>query len=68
MNNGLNKEVKEYRTAIAVAKEMLKKRIISQDDYAVICTVLTEEFGLKTSTIFSDYDLICTEKDGNMRH
>lgn len=68
MDKALYEKVTEYRTALAVTKEMLTKGIISDEDYAVICTVLAEKCGLKSSTIFSEIDLISAEDHGNIRH
>ena len=68
MDKALYEKVKGYRTALAIVKEMRGKGIITADDYAQISLVLAEKFRLKTSTIFSEIDLLCVERRGNMRH
>lgn len=68
MDKALYEKVKGYRTALAIVKEMRGKGIITADDYAQISLVLAEKFGLKTSTLFSEIDLLCVERRGSMRH
>ncbi len=68
MDKALYEKVKGYRTVLAIVKEMQEKGIITADDYAQISLVLAERFGMKTSTIFSEIDLLCVERRGNMRH
>ena len=68
MDKALYEKVNGYRTALAIVKEMQGKGVITAEDYAQISLVLTEKFGLKTSTIFSEIDLLCVERRGNMRH
>ena len=68
MDKELMERVKEYRTSVAVIREMLSKGIISEADYAVIYTVLAEKCGLKSSTIFSEIDLISAVDHGNIPH
>lgn len=68
MDKALYEKVKAYRTALSIVKEMQEKGIITADDYAQISLVLAEKYGLKTSTIFSEIDLLCVEHRGNMRH
>lgn len=58
MTKELYKKVMEYRITLSIAKEMLNSGIISADDYHILCTVFAEKYGLKSSTIFSDFDLI----------
>ena len=52
MTEQLTRRVAAYRTAMSIIKEMLKKGLISADDYAKIDTKMTEKYGLKSSTIF----------------
>ena len=68
MNKELYGKVREYRTAVAIVKEMLSKSLITDAEYGTICTVLAGRFGLENSTIFSDMDLITPTADGNMHH
>ena len=52
MTEQLVKKVAAYRTAMSIIKEMLKKGLISADDYAKIDTKMAKKYGLKSSTIF----------------
>lgn len=66
MDKQLYERVKDYRIALAVVREMLTAGVITENDYGIICTVLAEEYGLKSSTIFSEIDLIYGKNDANM--
>ncbi len=68
MDKKLYDRVREYRTAVCVAKEMLSKGLINEKEYGVICTIFAGKFGLENSTIFSDFDLITAANNGNMHH
>ncbi len=68
MDEGLYKNVREYKTALALIREMRSAGIISIADYGILCTVLAEKYGLKSSTIFAEFDLISGCTDGNIRH
>ena len=68
MDKDLRARIADFRISITVVKEMLSKGLITRDEYAIICTVLASRYGLKNSTIFSDIDLICTGRDGNIGH
>ena len=68
MDKVLYEKVKSYRTSLALVREIQSKGIITADDYEQISLVLAGEYGLKTSTIFSEIDLLCVEHRGNMRH
>ena len=52
MTEELARKVRAYRTAMSIIGEMLKKGLISDEDYAVIDTKMAEKYGLKSSTIF----------------
>lgn len=68
MDKALYEKIRDYRTSLAIVKEMQESGIITADDYEQISLVLAGKYGLKTSTIFSEIDLICVESRGNMRH
>ena len=68
MDKVLYEKVKGYRTSLALVKEMQSNGIITAEDYEQISLVLAGKYGLKTSTIFSEIDLIFVESRGNMRH
>lgn len=66
MNKALFKRVRVYRTTVGIIKEMLSRGIITGDEYAIVCTVIASKNGLKSSTIFSEIDLISVEKRANI--
>lgn len=68
MDEGLYKNVRKYKTALALTREMLSVGIITVAEYGILCTVLAEEYGLKSSTIFAEIDFISGCTDGNIRH
>jgi hypothetical protein len=68
MDKGLREKVTGYRIAMSLVKEMLSRGLVREDEYAVICTILAARFGLGTSTIFSDIDLITADTGGNIGH
>ena len=68
MNKELYWKVINYRTALALVKEMRSNGLVSEAEYLVICTVLASRFGLSMSTIFSEIDLISPPNDGNIAH
>lgn len=37
---------------MSLANEMLTKNVISQEEYAVIDTIMTKKYGVTSSTIF----------------
>lgn len=46
--------VTAYRTAMSLAKEMLKRGIIGQEEYAVIDTIMAKKYGLSSCTIWRE--------------
>ncbi len=68
MDKALRTKAEQYLTAMSVIKEMLKNGIVSYSDVPVLSTVLASKCGLSSCTIFSDIDLIISEKRGNIRY
>lgn len=64
----LAKKVAAYRTAMSVAREMVSKGILTDEEYAVIDTKMAGKYGLNSSTIFRRIDLINSGTDVNIRH
>ena len=64
----LAKKVAAYRTAMSVAREMVSKGILTEEEYAVIDTKMAGKYGLNSSTIFRRIDLINSGTDVNIRH
>lgn len=52
MYDDLRSRIEHYRAAMAMATEMLRKRLISEEEYAIIDTIMTKKYGLTSSTIF----------------
>jgi len=46
--------VTAYRTAMSLAKEMLNRGIIRQEEYAVIDTIMAKKYGLSSCTIWRE--------------
>lgn len=66
MDIGLYGRIKEYNTVLAVIREMRSAGIITDKDFGIICTVLAEEYGLSSCSIFAGIDLITARTDGNI--
>lgn len=52
MTEDLRMKVSDYRTAILIFQKMLEEGIINEDDYSGIDTILVENIGLNSDTIF----------------
>ena len=68
MDKALQGKVCDYRAAMSLVREMVGKGVLSAADYAIMSTILAEEYGLNSSTIFADGDLLSTGTDGNIPH
>ena len=42
----------QYRLAMSMAKEMLMRGIISEEQYGIIDTIMLEKYGVSSCTIF----------------
>ena len=54
MTDELRSRVAAYRTAVATAKEMVGKGIITETDCALAEAEIARNFGLKSSSIFRE--------------
>lgn len=52
MTEDLARRVEAYRRGLAIAKEMLSRGLINEQDYAKIDTMLTKKHGLSLDSIF----------------
>ena len=52
LDKDLQYRIERYRAAMSLANEMLTKNVISQEEYAVIDTIMTKKYGVTSSTIF----------------
>ena len=50
--NDLNERVLAYQIAMSLARSMLVKGIITEEEYRKIDTIMTQKYGLSSSTIF----------------
>lgn len=56
----------KYKSAMAQAKIMFSKGLISADEYAIIDTNMCERFGVNLDSLYRDNDLIITDIYGNI--
>jgi len=59
--------VLRYKAAMSVFKNWFSDGVISADDLRVISTTLAQKYGLSSSSIFLDNDLLCRENRANIR-
>lgn len=52
MTEDLRMKVSDYRTAILIFQKMLEEGIINEDEYSEIDTIIAENIGLNSDTIF----------------
>lgn len=57
-----------YKSAMAQARLMLTNGIITEDEYAIIDTMMTKKYGLSSCSLFRENDLLYKENNGNMSH
>lgn len=55
-----------YYSAVAQAKQMLGKGLVSLEEYAVIDTIMAEKYGFSSCSLFRDNDLLYRATDGNI--
>ncbi|HRX09977.1 MAG TPA: hypothetical protein P5559_12580 [Candidatus Limiplasma sp.] len=64
----MSKNVLAYCSAMAQARRMLEKRLISQAEYIKIDDLILEKFNLPTNSIYRDIRLITAAVRANMSH
>lgn len=52
MRSEFEKKLIQYRATMAMFKRLLKKAIITAEEYAEIDTIIAEKYGVKSSNIF----------------
>lgn len=57
-----------YQGTMLVAKQLLKKGIISDDEYEQIDTMFRQKYAISLSTLFTDIRLIKFGNYGNIAH
>ena len=55
-----------YQATMSIAKNLLSKGVISEEEYAQIDTNFRNKYGISLSTLFTDIRLIKFENYGNM--
>lgn len=55
-----------YQATMSIAKNLLNKGVISDEEYAQIDTNFRNKYGISLSTLFTDIRLIKFENYGNM--
>ena len=68
MNDDFFAGVLGYKSAMAQARLMLSREIISAEEYAKIDTMMAEKYGLCSCSLFRENDLPCGGTRGNMSH
>lgn len=59
---------KMYLGTMSIAKRLLEKGIISENEYAQIDTNFQKKYAISLSTLFTDIRLIKFESYGNITH
>ena len=52
MDEQRKQQLLRYRMAMSMAKEMLRRGLISEEEYGIIDTIMTKKYGVTSSTIF----------------
>ena len=68
MNKEYFDRVCGYKSAMAQARLMLLKGILTGSEYLEIDTMMAEKYGLSSCSLYRDNDLLYKENDGNMSH
>ncbi len=66
MNKEYFSAVCGYKSAMAQARLMLFKGILTDSEYTEIDTMMAEKYGLSSCSIFRDNALLYRENDGNI--
>lgn len=56
--NDYQKKLTAYLSIMAQIKQLLRRRIITTDEYAIIDTMFIEKYGLSSFSLFRQNDLI----------
>ena len=68
MNKEYFDSVCGYKSAMAQARLMLLKGILTESEYAIIDTMMAEKYGLSSYSVFRENDLLYSSIRGNMSH
>ena len=66
MSNEYFESLMGYKAAMAQAKEMLSKGLITTEEYSVIETKMCDIFGIISDSLFRENDWIYTDNRGNI--
>ena len=68
MDRGYYSRMLGYKSAMAHARRMLSYGIITEDEYAIIDTIMADKYGLSPCSLFRENDLLYRSSSGNMSH
>lgn len=68
MTDAQNQNEKIYLGTMAIARKLLEKDIISENEYAQIDTNFQQKYAISLSTLFTDIRLIKFGSYGNITH
>ena len=57
---------KMYQATMSMARSMLKRCLITEEDYRQIDTIFTQKYHPSLGTLFADIDLLFLENRANM--
>jgi len=66
--SAVNGQVVAYCSALAQARRMLEKRLITRDEYTRIDSVMLNKYNLPTNSIYRDIRLLTGAVRANMSH
>jgi len=66
--SAVNGQIFAYCSAMAQARRMLEKRLITRDEYARIDRMMLEKYNLPTDSLYRDIRLLTGVVRANMSH
>lgn len=68
MSNEYYEALFAYKSAMAQADAMLRKGLLSKEEYDIIDTMMAKKYGLCSCSLFRENDLLYIGFRGNMSH
>ena len=68
MNTEYYDALTKYKSAMAQAKMMLSKGLITRQEYTIIEAKMCGKFGINNKDLYREFDLINSDLYGNIRH
>jgi hypothetical protein len=66
--SAMNEQILAYCSAMAQARQMLEKRLITRDEYIKIDAIILEKYNLSSYSIYRDIRLLTGAVRANMSH